>query len=130
MGLYDFLTTFYKNASSEQIKNLKRLEREADLPNVVKIFYSEANKELGDQICDIMKINRGKAKIGFWPNKEIKVLLEESVKGCYCFVLGSYHLNANIRHQELKAVIRACKSSGAEKVIAIVPFLGYSKQEK
>lgn len=130
MGIFDELMAFYKNGPAKQINRLEKEKRRSLFREKVRVFFSDANEELGGKICQELQIGRGKAEICFWANNDVRVKIQESVKGCHCFVLGSYHGNSNIRHAEITAIIRACRDSGAEKIIAVIPFLGYMKQEK
>lgn len=123
------ITQAIKNATPDQAMEFESVLREAQFSKKVKIYFSDANAELGNLICQDLGLKRAQY-VSKWSNNEIRAELKDSVKGCHCFIVSSYHENSNIRHMELIGIINACRSSGAEKVIAVIPFFGYSKQEK
>jgi ribose-phosphate pyrophosphokinase len=70
----------------------------------------------------------GKLKITTFANGEHSPTFMESVRGKKVFLVGSTNSDANL--MKLLLSIDAAKRASAKEVIAIIPFLGYSRQDR
>ena len=68
--------------------------------------------------------------MGRFPNGEIRVQIEESVRGCDVFVIQPTSPPANDHLMELLIMIDALHRASAERVTAVIPFYGYCKQDR
>lgn len=92
------------------------------------LFSTNTNPGLAKKIANKTKLRLGKANVGRFADQEISVLLKENVKGKEVFALGSsFPPGDNLL--ELLILIHTLKVNGAKKVIAIVPYFGYSKAD-
>lgn len=73
---------------------------------------------------------KGNIDISKFKNKEYRVRILDDVKNRKCVVVQSMAPEPNIAFVELLLIIEALKENGAEVVTAIVPFLGYSFQNR
>jgi len=96
----------------------------------LKVFCGTANPVLAQEVCWYLDIPLGKADVGRFPNGEIRVQIEESVRGCDVFVIQPTSPPANDHLMELLIMIDALHRASAERVTAVIPFNGYCKQDR
>jgi len=96
----------------------------------VIVFTGSANPELGAEICNHLDLPRGKAHIGRFSDNEIQIELLENVRGRDVFILQSVCPPSNDNLMELLLIIDACKRSAAGRITAVIPYLGYSRQDR
>lgn len=63
-------------------------------------------------------------------NSELYVRFEESVRGCDAFVLQSHAAPVNKWVMEQLIMIDALKRASAKRITAVMPYYGYSRQDK
>lgn len=85
-------------------------------------FAQDVVKELG---CDLSKI-----LIQRFASNDIYVRLEETVRGKDAFVIQTATQNLNEDYMELFLICDALKRSFANKVTVVMPFYGYSRQDR
>jgi ribose-phosphate pyrophosphokinase len=96
----------------------------------LKVFSGTANPFLAQEICWYLDIPLGKVDVGRFPNGEIRVRIEESVRGCDVFVVQPTSPPANDHLMELLIMIDALNRASAERITAVIPFYGYCKQDR
>ncbi|MDK2897427.1 MAG: ribose-phosphate pyrophosphokinae [Candidatus Atribacteria bacterium] len=96
----------------------------------LKVFSGNANQYLSQEICWYLDIPLGKADVGRFPNGEIKVQIEESVRGCDVFVIQPTCTPVNENLMELLIMIDALHRASAKRITAVIPFYGYAKQDR
>jgi len=101
-----------------------------DFSRHLKVFSGTANSLLAQEVCWYLDIPLGKADVGRFPNGEIRVQIEESVRGCDVFVIQPTSPPANDHLMELLIMIDALHRASAERVTAVIPFYGYCKQDR
>ncbi len=94
------------------------------------LISGTSNPELSKKISRHMGIPLGKADVGKFPNGETRVEILESVRGKNVFVLQSTCPPANDNLMELLLLIDAARRSSAASITAVMPYYGYSKQDK
>jgi ribose-phosphate pyrophosphokinase len=99
-------------------------------PNKVKIFSGYHDTIITQKICDHLSLPVGKATTEFFPDGEILVKLDEDVRGRDCYVvLSTCHPSAeNI--MELMIFIDCLRRSSAHKIIPVIPYFGYARQDR
>uniref|UniRef100_A0A7V4TI27 Ribose-phosphate pyrophosphokinase n=2 Tax=Candidatus Caldatribacterium saccharofermentans TaxID=1454753 RepID=A0A7V4TI27_9BACT len=96
----------------------------------LKVFSGSANPYLAQEICWYLDIPLGRVDLGRFPNGEIRVRIEESVRGCDVFVIQPTSPPANDHLMELLIMIDALHRASAERITAVIPFYGYCKQDR
>ncbi len=96
----------------------------------IKVFHCNANKDLTGKIADILGIPVGDAQVGSFSNGEISVNINESVRGMDVFVIQSTSSPVNRNLMELLIMIDALKRASAHRITAVIPFYGYSRQDR
>ncbi len=96
----------------------------------IKIFSGSASQELTEKICQKLDIPVAQAKTGRFPNGEAMVEILESVRGEDCFIVQSTCPPVDQNLMELMLMVDALKRANAHSIVAIIPYFGYSKQDK
>ncbi|MBN1331495.1 ribose-phosphate pyrophosphokinase [Candidatus Dojkabacteria bacterium] len=94
------------------------------------IISGSSNNSLAKSISKYSKIPIGKTKVENFPNKEIRILIKEDLKEKNVFLVQATNGRVNSYIIELALLADAAKRCGAKKIIAIIPWLGYSPQDK
>jgi len=102
----------------------------ANAKRTLKIFAGNSNKDLAEEICRYLNIPLGKVDVSRFPDGEIKVKIEESVRGLDVFIIQSTCPPANEYLMELLIMIDALRRASAERITAVIPYYGYARQER
>src|SRR6186997_2591921 len=94
-----------------------------------KIFAGTGSQELAEQICLRYGTKLGKINIQKFSDGEISPIYLESVRGDYIFLIQSTFSPAE-NLMELLLMIDAAKRASAYKVIAVIPYYGYGRQDR
>ena len=94
------------------------------------IFTGSANPELASEVSKILGIDISQADIGQFSDGEIKVQIEDNVRGHDTFIIQSTCAPTNKNVMEIMLIADALKRSSASKVTAIVPYFGYARQDR
>lgn len=98
--------------------------------NHLKIVSGNSNKELAEAIANELGIELCVASISKFSDGEINVNFEESVRGCDVFVIQPTCKPVNDNIMELLIMIDALKRASAARIIAVVPYYGYARQDR
>ena len=96
----------------------------------VKIFALSSNLPLAEKIAISANIPLSKVEVYNFADGEITVNIEESVRGQDVFVVQSTSAPANEHLMELLIMADAIKRASAKSLTAIVPYYGYSRQDR
>jgi ribose-phosphate pyrophosphokinase len=94
------------------------------------IFTGNSNPELAEKICDYLSVPLGGAKVDKFSDGEIQIEINENVRLKDIFIMQSTCAPVNDNLVELLLMIDAFKRSSAKKITAIIPYFGYSRQDK
>lgn len=94
------------------------------------LFSGSANPEFGAEIADLMNIKQGGLERSVFASGEIYVRPTESVRGADCFVIQSHSDPVNFHIMEQLLIIDALRRASAKRITAVMPFFGYSRQDK
>lgn len=94
-----------------------------------KIFSGRGSRYLAEKIAKKFGEKLGNVKINQFSDGEIGVEFEESIRGKFVFLVQStFAPTENI--MELLLMIDAAKRASAYKVIAVIPYYGYARQDR
>ena len=96
----------------------------------MKIFTGNANPGLAKEICDRMNIPLGNAVVSRFSDGEINVQIMDNVRGCDVFVVQPTASPVNRHLMELLIMIDAFKRASAARITAVLPYYGYSRQDR
>src|SRR5512144_3133131 len=94
------------------------------------LFSGRGNPELGRRIADKLGIELGHVMIKTFADGEIYVKYEESIRGADVFIVQPTSRPVNENLMELLIMIQAAKLASAYRVVAVIPWFGYSRQDK
>ena len=97
---------------------------------ILDLFTGTANPELANEVAKILDIEISKADVGYFSDGEIKVQIEDNVRGHDTFILQSTCAPSNKNLMELMLLADALKRSSASRITAIVPYYGYARQDR
>ena len=78
----------------------------------------------------ILGIRISDADVGYFSDGELKVQIEENVRGHDTFIIQSTCSPTNKNVMEIMLIADALKRSSASKITAIVPYYGYARQDR
>lgn len=96
----------------------------------VKLFALSSNIPLAEKIASSAEIPLSKVEVYNFADGEITVNIEESVRGQDVFVIQSTSVPANEHLMELLIMADAIKRASAKSLTVIVPYYGYSRQDR
>ncbi len=96
----------------------------------MKLFAGNSNIPLAESVAAHLDIELGKADVGTFSDGEVSVEIRENVRGLDCFVLQSTCAPANTHLLELLIMIDALRRSSAKRITAVIPYYGYSRQDR
>ena len=95
-----------------------------------KIFSGSANIELAKKISKYLSLPLSNADIKRFSDGEISVQISESVRGKDVFIIQSTCMPTNDNLMELLILTDALKRSSTNSITAIMPYFGYSRQDR
>src|SRR5438874_26391 len=95
-----------------------------------KIFGGTANGPLCDEVCAFLGLPRGQALLTRFKDGEAYVQIQENVRGADVFVLQPTCRPVDEHLMELLLMIDALKRASARRITAVVPYYGYSRQDR
>jgi ribose-phosphate pyrophosphokinase len=96
----------------------------------LQIFTGSANPALAGEIADILGIPMGRAFVGIFKDEETRIRIEDNVRGADVFVVQPTCRPVDHHIMELLIMIEALRRASARRITAVIPYFGYSRQEK
>lgn len=94
------------------------------------IFTGNSNPALAQKICEYLSLPLGGAQVKTFSDGEIQIEITENVRLKDVYVLQSTCSPVNDNLVELLLMIDAFNRSSAKKITAVIPYFGYSRQDK
>ena len=118
----------------------------------IKIFACNSNKKLAEDIVEHLKklsekeaeesakklgikkiskdIRLGDSEVSKFKDGEINLKINESVRECDVFIIQSTSDPVNDNLMELLIMIDALRRASAKRITAVIPYYGYSRQDR
>jgi len=96
----------------------------------ISLISGTSNKPLAQKVAKLLKLKLIKTEIQRFPNNELRIRVLEKLKNKNVFILKTLNGNVDDYIIELGLLADASHRLGAKKITAIIPFLGYSPQDK
>lgn len=96
----------------------------------LSIFTGNANPELAKTICKNLKIKLSDALVTRFSEGEVRVKINENVRGKDVFIVQPTCPPPNDNLMELLILIDALKRASAKRITAVVPYFGYARQDR
>ncbi|HTJ12861.1 MAG TPA: ribose-phosphate pyrophosphokinase [Dinghuibacter sp.] len=97
--------------------------------SAAKIFSGTGSHGLAEKIAFSYGTKLGKSSVSRFSDGEIQPVFQESIRGDYVFLVQSTCAPAD-NLLELLLMIDAARRASAYKVIAVIPYYGYARQDR
>jgi len=95
----------------------------------LKIFTGRTTRYLTEKICDSLDVDLGLSSCPVFADGEFEPCYEETIRGSHVFIVQSTPPSAD-NLLELLLMVDAAKRASAYKVIAVMPYFGYARQDR
>ncbi len=95
----------------------------------IKFFAGRASNYLAEKIVKSFGSELGRTSVLEFSDGEFQPYYDESVRGCIVFIVQSTFPPAD-NLMELLLMIDAAKRASAYKVVAVMPYLGFARQDR
>lgn len=110
-------------------ENLRKETMKEVTSTKLKIFSGTASEYFAEKISKSIDLPIGNSTLQRFSDGEIQPYYEESVRGDNVFIIQSTFAPAE-NLMELLLMIDAAKRASAYKVIAVIPYFGYARQDR
>ena len=95
----------------------------------IKIFSGTSSRYIAEKIAADYGVELGKSSFIEFSDGEFQTSFEETVRGCYVFIVQStFPPSRNLL--ELLQMIDAARRASAYKVVAVMPYFGFARQDR
>lgn len=96
----------------------------------LKIFALNSNKPLAQKIANEVGVELGKTSVDRFSDGEIRINIEQSVRGSHVYVIQSTSAPVNDNLMELLIMIDALRRASAATINVVIPYYGYARQDR
>ena len=96
----------------------------------IKIFTANSNPKVAAEIARELGKPLGQSEVVTFSDGEVSVSIKESVRGSDVFVVQSTSTPVNDNMMELLIMIDAFKRASAGRITAVIPYMGYARQDR
>jgi len=96
----------------------------------MRLFCGNANLQLSEAIAIQLNTKLGDMKVGRFADGEVAVEVNESTRGMDVFVIQPTCRPVNENLMELLVMLDAFKRGSAGRIVAVLPYYGYARQDK
>jgi ribose-phosphate pyrophosphokinase len=96
----------------------------------IALFAGNANPALAQEIARHLTVPLGRASVGRFSDGEVNIELMENVRGRDVFIVQPTCPPANDTLMELLVMTDAARRASAARITAVVPYFGYSRQDR
>jgi len=94
------------------------------------VFTGNANPQLAQAVADYLDLSLGKAVVGEFSDGETQIEITENVRGRDVFIIQPTCVPTNNNLMELLVMIDALRRSSTRRITAVIPYFGYSRQDR
>ncbi|MFD2179390.1 ribose-phosphate pyrophosphokinase [Veronia pacifica] len=96
----------------------------------MKLFAGNATPVLAQRIANRLYMSLGDANVGRFSDGEVRVEINENVRGSDVFIIQSTCAPTNDNLMELVVMIDALRRASAGRITAVIPYFGYARQDR
>ena len=96
----------------------------------MKLFVGRSNPPLNKRVLQSLREPAAKALLSEFSDGELRVEINENVRGCDAFIIQSLCHPTNRNLMELLLMADALSRASAERITAIIPYFGYARQDR
>tara|TARA_B100000427_G_scaffold252987_1_gene216371 strand:- start:196 stop:1149 length:954 start_codon:yes stop_codon:yes gene_type:complete len=94
------------------------------------LFAGPASNDLGSQIARYLNEPLGYIQVGAFSDGETSIEVSQNIRGMDIFLVQSTYQPGNEHLMQLLLMADACKRASANSVSAVIPYFGYSRQDR
>ncbi|MBI4550150.1 MAG: ribose-phosphate pyrophosphokinase [Candidatus Omnitrophica bacterium] len=94
------------------------------------LLTGNANPSLAQAIADSLGVVLGEAMVERFPEGEIRVQINENIRGRDVFIIQPTCAPSNDNLMELLILLDAAKRASARRITAVMPYYGYARQDR
>ena len=95
----------------------------------MKIFSGTSNIKIAENIANLVGVPLGKIDLETFSDGELRVAFKENIRGENVFLIQSTNPPAE-NLMQLLLMLDAAKRASAKSVVAVIPYLGYGRQDR
>ncbi len=96
----------------------------------IAVLSGNAHPELAKEICGYLKVKLSDIFVGKFSEGEIRVKINDNIRGKDVFIVQPTCPPANDTLMELLIMIDAVKRASAQRITAVMPYYGYARQDR
>jgi len=96
----------------------------------LKVFALNSNRPLAEKIAETVGVELGKLSVDKFSDGEIRINIEESIRGDNVYVVQSTSAPVNDNLVELLIMIDALRRASANTINVVMPYYGYARQDR
>ena len=96
----------------------------------LKIFSLSSNRPLAEKIAAEVGVELGIVSSTQFSDGEIKINIDESIRGAHVYIIQSTSFPVNDHLMELLIMIDALKRASAKTINVVIPYYGYARQDR
>lgn len=96
----------------------------------LKLFSGSSHVALAEEIAQCLGVPLGEANLKRFPNGELHCKFNENIRGSDVFIIQSHCGDLNGAIMENLIMLDAAKRASAKRITAVVPYYGYSRQDR
>ncbi len=96
----------------------------------LKLISGSANMQLARRIAEVLDVQLTDPRLRRFPDGEINVKIEDSMRGHDVFVIQPTSPPVNEHLMELFIILDALRRASAGRVTAVIPYYGYARKER
>ena len=97
---------------------------------MLKVLALSSNEPLATKVAESMGIELGKITLSQFADGEIRVNIDESIRGSHVYVIQSTSNPVNDHLMELLITIDALRRASAKTINVVMPYYGYARQDR
>ncbi|MFN3471879.1 MAG: ribose-phosphate diphosphokinase [Aquificaceae bacterium] len=96
----------------------------------IKLLTGTSNPKLAQEVSEYLGIPLSDATVGRFSDGEVRVKINESMRGEDVFVIQSLCHPVNDNIMELLLILDALKRASAGRITAVIPYYAYARQDR
>ena len=96
----------------------------------LKVFALSSNRPLAKKIADEVGVELGDVSVTKFSDGEIRINIEESIRGDHVYLIQSTSEPANDNLMEILIMIDALRRASAKTINIVIPYYGYARQDR
>lgn len=100
------------------------------LSRPIKVFSGNSNPAFAQEVAKHLGVEVGQGHVSRFSDGEIRVEIDESVRGADVYVVQSTSTPVNDNLMEMLIMFDALKRASAGSISAVIPYFGYARQDR